>query len=428
VNNIPLIVVSIFILLGLNLLIAATRTALLNTRLSKIDSLGETDAGDLGRLRKLIARRARVRAAHKLTQTMLRFLILGLLLVLLYPTIQGALNTTYLLLLVVFSGLVMWLGEFTIEGVILKAPEEWALRLQSVGQVLVSVLYPILAIPLRLAKSSEATRNLVTITEDELMSLVDASQQAGQIDTEAREMIHNVFQLDDTLAREIMIPRVDALMLDQNTPLDEAADAILESGYSRVPVFEESQDNIIGILYTKDLIRVWREDNGINSLGSLIRPAYFVPETKNVLELLNEMQAQRIHLAIVVDEYGGIAGLVTLEDIVEEIFGEIQDEFDDAEEDLFERITDEEYVFNGRMTLHDVNELMNVDLDDEDADTLGGLIYSRTGHVPEIGEKLREDGVMLTVEEITDRRIRKVRAVRIISPDNTYIESESTNE
>jgi CBS domain containing-hemolysin-like protein len=359
----------------------------------------------------------------------LRFLIMGILLALWLPAGDQSPTTLLILLLVVLFAVVVWLGEFIVEGIVLQSPEDWALLLQPVGQFLITFLYPFIIIPLRLAKSSETNRNLVIITEDELMNLVDASQQAGQIDTEAREMIHNVFQLDDTLAREIMIPRVDALMLEVNTPLKEAADIVLESGYSRLPIYRESQDDILGLLYAKDLIRVWREGvNGVNSLDSLKRQAYFVPETKNALELLNEMQSQRIHMAIVVDEYGGIAGLVTLEDIVEEILGEIQDEFDEGEEELFEQINDQEYLFNGRMPLHEINDLLDADLSDEDADTLGGLIYSRVGRVPEVGETLREDGIQLTVEEITDRRIRRVRALRLGEDEAVQLEEESNND
>jgi CBS domain containing-hemolysin-like protein len=139
------------------------------------------------------------------------------------------------------------------------------------------------------------------------------------------------------------------------------------------------------------------------------------------------MQSQRIHMAIVVDEYGGIAGLVTLEDIVEEILGEIQDEFDEGEEELFEQINDQEYLFNGRMPLHEINDLLDADLSDEDADTLGGLIYSRIGRVPEVGDTLREDGIQLTVEEITDRRIRRVRALRLGEDEAVQMDEESNN-
>jgi CBS domain containing-hemolysin-like protein len=209
-----------------------------------------------------------------------------------------------------------------------------------------------------------------------------------------------------------MVPRVDMLTLEVNTPLSEAADAVLASGYSRVPVYEENSDNIIGMLYTKDMLKVWREGNSVDSLRELLRSAYFIPETKKVDELLDEMQARRIHISVVVDEYGGVSGLVTLEDIVEEIFGEIVDEFDEEEEDRCQQVGPDDYIFHGQVLLDEVNEVMNTELIADDADTLGGLIYTRTGRVPRKGEKLLEKDLMLTVEQLNGRRIGKVRVTR----------------
>jgi putative hemolysin len=210
-----------------------------------------------------------------------------------------------------------------------------------------------------------------------------------------------------------MIPRIDMFALEINTPIKEAAEAVLESGYSRVPVYDENIDNIQGLLYTKDMLKVWQEGSQYKSLRDLLRPANFIPESKKVDELLAEMQDQRIHIAIVADEYGGVAGLVTLEDIVEEIVGEIRDEYDQSEEAPYQKISDNEYLFHGRFDLDDFNQLMDASLNTEDADTLGGYIYSRVGRVPRSGESLHEGDLLLTVEQITGRRIRRVRAQRV---------------
>jgi putative hemolysin len=169
-------------------------------------------------------------------------------------------------------------------------------------------------------------------------------------------------------------------------------------------------DNTLGLLYAKDLLRAWREGDELGSLRSLLREAYFVPEAKKVDELLAEMQSLRIHMAIVVDEYGGVAGLVTLEDIVEEILGEIQDEYDQGEEAPYQKMEDGKYMFLGRIDLDDFNEIMNSDLPSDEADTLGGYIYSRLGRVPTVGEKVRTGKLLLTVEQVSARRIRKVSA------------------
>jgi putative hemolysin len=216
------------------------------------------------------------------------------------------------------------------------------------------------------------------VTEDDLKTLVDAGQEDGVLELGERRMIYSVFDLGDTLAREIMVPRIDMIALDVETPLLSAVDAVLQYGHSRLPVYEEAVDQTLGLLYAKDLLRVFREGGQLSSLRDLLRPAYFVPEAKKVDELLAEMQEQRIHLAIVVDEYGGVAGMVTLEDIVEEILGEIQDEYDQEEEAPYQEVKDGEYIFLGRVDLDDFNEIMGSHLSKDEAETLGGLkkIYS----------------------------------------------------
>jgi CBS domain containing-hemolysin-like protein len=209
-----------------------------------------------------------------------------------------------------------------------------------------------------------------------------------------------------------MVPRIDILALDADVVLDEAILALNQSGHSRVPVYEGSVDNVIGLLYAKDLLRARLEGQKIGSLRSLLRPAYFVPEAKKVDELLREMQSRSVHMALVVDEYGGIAGLVTLEDIVEEIVGEIRDEYDQSEEMLFEKVTDDEYIFHGRIDLDEFNSVMGSNLPKDMADTLGGYIYSQVGRVPVGGEQIDVGSLQLTVEQVSGRRIRRVRAVR----------------
>lgn len=400
-------------LLTIDLLIAASRAGLLNIQHASLVSLREKYGDKVDKTIELVTRRARTRSTFKLAQAVLRYSIGGLALASFAP--DGEMRITFWQAALLLAGVVLltWLFEFLVERRVLRNPEGWAIRLTPLANVLVAIFYPLLALPLKLTNSDEPARNLVTISEDELISLVDASQRAGEIEKDEREMIHSVFRFDETVAREIMVPRVDALVLDVNTPLGQAADTALQSGYSRIPVYRDQSDNIIGILYTKDLIKAWRSGGEIKALQELLRDAYYIPEAKKVDELLDEMQAKRSHIAIVVDEYGGVAGLVTLEDIVEEIFGEIEDEYDD-EEDLYEQISEDEFIFHGRIPLDAVNDLMDVSLETDDADTLGGLIYTRIGRVPFKGEELSEGDVLLTVEQINGRRIHKVRINRRI--------------
>ena len=246
--------------------------------------------------------------------------------------------------------------------------------------------------------------------------MVDAGHEGGVLETEERQMIYSIFELGDTLVREIMLPRIYINALEVSTTLSDAVDALIKSGHSRVPVYKESIDNILGLLYAKDLLKVWNRGDQIESLRSLLRPATFVPEAKKVDELLQEMQAGRVHLAMVVDEYGGIAGLVTLEDIFEEIVGEIQDEYDQSEEAPYTKIAEGEYVFQGRVDLRDFNEIMDSQLPTEETETLGGFIYEQKGRVPTSAETLQVGDILLTIEQVTGRRIRKVRAKKQLEP------------
>lgn len=289
---------------------------------------------------------------------------------------------------------------------------EWTIRLS------MALLYPFTLLPARRAQqNSEDEQPAPFVTEDELKNLVDAGQQEGVLEQDERRMIYSIFDLGDTLAREVMVPRIDILALDVHTSLKDAASALLQSGYSRVPVYEGSIDHIIGLLYAKDLLAVWQQGDSAPDLRQLLRPAYFVPEAKTVDALLSEMQSQRIHMSIVVDEYGGVAGLVTMEDIVEEIVGEIRDEYDQQEMTLVQKISPVEYLVAGRMDLDDFNELLGIELSSDDADTLAGYIYSQMGHVPAEGEYLTVQDLKLTIEEVSRQRIQKVRVQRMQAPD-----------
>jgi CBS domain containing-hemolysin-like protein len=355
----------------------------------------------------------RANASTRLASGILRFFIAGLALLILGNWLVEA-NPGWIVVLkiagvLLAAGLALaWLEWFVSQRAV-RSPETWALRCTPLLRIWIFVFYPLAAIA-NLMNSGSIDVQTASVTEDELKSLVDAGQQDGVLEQEEREMIYSIFQLGDTLAREIMVPRIDITALDVQTPFDQAVDSLLQSGNSRVPVYENSIDHILGVLYAKDLLRVWRQHDQLTSLRDLLRPAYFIPEAKKVDELMAEMQSQRVHLALVVDEYGGLAGLVTLEDIVEEIVGEIQDEFDRAEDLPYQKIGQGEYQFQGRVGLDDFNEVMGSSLPSDEAETLGGFIFNRIGHVPAAGESVRVDNLMLTVTQVNGRRIRKVRA------------------
>jgi CBS domain containing-hemolysin-like protein len=225
-----------------------------------------------------------------------------------------------------------------------------------------------------------------------------------------KQMIASILEMDETVAREVMVPRMDIVALNVETSLRDALAVIIEAGHSRVPVYEENTDRIVGLLYAKDLLKCFQEDRSDIPIRSLLRPAYFVPASKKVNTLLREMQRDRIHIAVVVDEYGGTAGLVTIEDILEEIVGEIQDEYDQEAEIYVQALGPDTYLLNARFDIYSLAKLLDAELPEEDADTLGGMIYSVLGHVPEQGESVAVGGWRFTVLELEGRRIEQVRA------------------
>ena len=256
------------------------------------------------------------------------------------------------------------------------------------------------------------------VTEDELRLLVEVGEQEGVLEEEEREMIHNVFELADTTVREVMVPRPDMITVEADATLDDAMKIIVEGGQSRIPVYADSIDDIIGVLYAKDLLRVLTLNERPPSVRSLVRQAYFVPESKRLDDLLREMQQQRVHMAIVVDEYGSVAGLVTIEDLVEQIIGDIQDEYD-REEQLFERISDNEFIVDAKISLDELDELLDAELASEDYDTLGGLIYAKLDKIPSAGDTVTQGDLTFTVLGTKGRRVTKVRVVRAAPGDRT---------
>jgi CBS domain containing-hemolysin-like protein len=410
VTNTQVYLIVAVILVLLDLVTVTARISFLHSGLSAwVSASAPTDRKSQQTL-SLLQRLPRLQASLNLAQNIWRFLLAGvsLLILLAQPVSLTPLILLGLLLLVAL--LVFWL-EWAVRGIVLRSPNAWALRTLPLARLLSFLLAP-LVIPVMFfyARAQNPLGEAEIEFQEQLRNLVDAVQQSGLIEQGESKMIHSIFELSDTLAREIMVPRIDILALDVLTPLGEAVDAFLRSGHSRVPVFQESVDNILGLLYAKDLLRAWHEGNPIESLQSLLRPAYFVPEAKKINELLAEMQRRRVHMAIIVDEYGGIAGLVTLEDIVEEILGEIQDEYDQGEELPYQLLPNGEYLFQGRIDLDDFNEVLSTHLVKEEADTLGGFIYNRIGRVPTVGESVQIDNLLLSVEQVISRRIRKVRA------------------
>lgn len=271
-------------------------------------------------------------------------------------------------------------------------------------------------------------RAIPYLTVEELMAIVEAGEEEGEFEEEEREMIHSIFELGDTTVREVMVPRVDMISVEKDSPLSEVLLKITEGGHSRIPVYEESVDKIIGVVYAKDLLRIAREDKWEMPAFEVMRDAFFVPEGKPVDDLLREFRMEKVHLAVVVDEYGGTAGLVTLEDVIEEIVGEIQDEYDD-EAPLFEEAGPDSARVDARISLEQLNKLFDLSLPNDDRhDTLGGYIYTLVERVPAEGETVSDDKLDFTVESTDRQRISIVRIQKRPEPAAAKDEAETLAE
>jgi putative hemolysin len=250
------------------------------------------------------------------------------------------------------------------------------------------------------------------VSEQEILALADAAVEEDVIEREERQLIHSIIEFGDTVVREVMIPRPDMVAIEARATVNDAMEVVMAAGFSRIPVYEQGIDDINGLLYAKDLMRAVRDKRGEVQVRELSRKANFVPETKRVAELLPEMQKQKSHMAIVVDEHGGTAGLVTLEDLIEELVGEIVDEYD-VEEPPIEPLPGGDVRVNARMPIDELNELLEAEFPEGDYDTVGGLVYYLLGHVPSEGETVDYDGRRLRAERVQGRRIGRVRISKL---------------
>ncbi|RLB73528.1 MAG: HlyC/CorC family transporter [Deltaproteobacteria bacterium] len=252
-------------------------------------------------------------------------------------------------------------------------------------------------------------------SEEELQELIDASEQQGIIDEGEGDMLQSILELDETILREIMVPRTDMVCVDAEAPFGNILKAILSSGHSRIPVYQNNIDNIIGLVYAKDLLRFWGRPIDDISLAEIMRTPLLVPESKQVSVLLREFQSARVHIAIVIDEYGGTSGLVTIEDLIEEIVGEIHDEYDHEEEWLVKQ-PDGSLLVDSRLDIEEFEEYFGIEVAREKFDTIGGYIVEQSGRVPAVGEQVRIGDFDMLIEQGDQRAIRQIRIIPLTSP------------
>jgi CBS domain containing-hemolysin-like protein len=251
------------------------------------------------------------------------------------------------------------------------------------------------------------------VTEEELKLLLYVGEQEGIVEQEEREMIHGILEMTDKTVREVMVPRVDVVAVEATDSIADVIKVIIEYGFSRIPIYEDNVDNIVGIVYAKDLLRHGVIGDDQRPLKAIAREPYYTPEAKHVGELLREMKVRKVHIAVVVDEHGGTAGIVTFEDLIEEIVGPIRDEYDMREVEELQIVSDHEVVVSARFPVDDLKEALDLEVPDVEADTVGGLVYEQLGEIPKVGATIQMGNATLTVESI---RRQGIQTVRITSP------------
>jgi CBS domain containing-hemolysin-like protein len=411
------IVLGILALIGLAALLAMSETAL--TRVSRIKVLQLVDEGRKGaeRLAKLLDDPPRF-----LNVILFLLLVVQLAGASLATLLANHITHSYGWIISTFgmTFLIFVFAEAAPKTYAIQHPERVALRVTPFVSALTRVpglqsLIRALVVIANIVTPGEGIKRGPFVTEAEIRTMAEVAAEEDAIEEEEKEMIHSIFEFGDTVVREVMVPRPDIVAVGVETPLDDVLELMLEKGFSRMPVLDDDDMNkILGLIYAKDVMRRLHKGrtarNGrreSRKLKDLLRKAMFVPESKKVADLLREMQAKRTHMAIVVDEYGDTDGLVTLEDLLEEIVGEIEDEYD-RDEPQVKPIDDNTLLVNGRLSIDELSELLNVELPDAEWDTVGGLMAGLLGQVPTRGQEVRFDGLTFRAERVQGRRIAQV--------------------
>jgi putative hemolysin len=314
---------------------------------------------------------------------------------------------------------VLMFCEIAPKSVALRFNERISLLLSAPVALLTTVLRPVVGgltwMSRLFVRAATRGRNVrgPFVTEEELKMLVYVGEQEGVVEQEEREMIHGILEMTDKSVREVMVPRIDVVAIEADRTVAELIQLIIEHGHSRIPVYEDSIDNIVGVVYAKDLLTHGVRSDDLRPLREIAREPYYTPEAKHVGQLLHEMRERKVHIAIVVEEHGGTAGIVTFEDLIEEIVGPIRDEYDVSEQEEVQFVSDHEALLTARAPIDDVRELLNIDLGEVEADSIGGLVYERLGEIPKPGATLQLGDATLTVEDVKGQSIR---TVRITSP------------
>jgi putative hemolysin len=399
-------------------LLAASETAVVFSNKSHLHQLSESGNANAGAVLSLLQKRDLLHSTLLLVENFFIVLsaVLGTVIAidLLAQTYLSAALAAFLMTLVV-----VFFTKLAPKSIACRNPDRFALAIAPYLQPVMKFLSPVSrfmsgTVDVIVGPGPQGMSCAAVITEEDIKDMINLGEERGSLKEEEKELLHKVFEFGDTLASQAMRPRTEIVSVPANVTLLEVFSLVSEFGYSRYPVIEDTVDTVIGILYTKDILVAMSsgEVNREDGIQQFIRPAYFIPENKRVSELLAEMQRNRFQIAIVIDEYGGTSGLVTLEDLIEEIVGSIHDELEAEEKDV--QIVDEKnLVISGQSSLDEVNELLGTGLQSKDFNTLGGFVFGLFGRMPKIGEQLKYKNLRLEVLDLEGRKISKIKITKL---------------
>ncbi len=431
---IELAVIAILILL--NALFAAAEIAIVSVRKSRIHHLAEEERNRAAiTVERLLSQPARFLATIQIAVTLSGFFASAVGAVSLVVVMTAWLSSlpvgaiaanaygiAFVVVTLFISFVTLLFGELVPKNLAISSAESVALRLARPVEIVAKIAAPVVwflttctGLVMRLSGNPEQAR-VNPVTEEEIMAMVASGEEEGVVEPTERKLIDEVFEFGDTLAEEVMVPRVDVRALSREATLAEARKAVVETGHTRLPVYDGDLDNIIGVVHAKDVLQALPPDAGPEQserpVTTIMRRAYHVPGSKRTAELLPELQRQQIHMAVVVDEYGGTAGIVTLDNLLEEIVGPIRDEYDAREEPEIQLVGDGEAMVIGGADLEDVSSALDVDLETEGVDTIGGLVYARLGRIPNEGDRVDMPDAELEVVSMRGRRVWRARVIR----------------
>ena len=423
----------IFLLIGVNAFFAASEIAILSVRQSKLKPLIEEGNKSAKIVDRYLEEPSKLLAIIQVGITFAGFFAsalsaktLAVHLANLFKKTnilivsQFADSISFILITAIVAYITLVLGELVPKRMALQKSDKVALSVARPIAFISKIAHPIVKL---LTNSTNLIVKLLggsikydseQITEEEIRLMINVGEEKGIIQETETEMINSIFEFDDTVVKEVMTPRTDMVAVNVNAKIDEILDVIVEEHFSRIPVYEDTIDNIIGILYVKDLFGIIKKGGELEvSLKDMIRDAHYVSEYKKIDILFKDMQKSKNHIAIVIDEYGGTAGLITIEDLLEEIVGNIFDEYDDVVLE-YEQIDSDTYLVNGMLSLDEVNHIMDIELpeDELEFDTISGMVLSLSGKMPEVGEEVEFDGIKFRIEEVEDKRITKIKITK----------------